>query len=173
MNTRSALLGMETSFWFIPMDKVVAFRQFLETRSIVVTNGCFDLFHFGHLTLLREAKKLGDFLWVGINGDQSVKELKGAQRPYFSEWERATIVGSFKYVDAVTIFPEARATTFLSLVRPVIYVKGADYSSQTIHQEEKEVLDRCQALIKFVPLYPGRSTSGIVERIRKGVPSAD
>ncbi|QSR86588.1 adenylyltransferase/cytidyltransferase family protein [Candidatus Methylacidiphilum infernorum] len=168
MNDFSMLPPAGQNFWFIPMEEVALFRRFLKGKRVVVTNGCFDLFHVGHLTLLNEAKKLGDFLWVGINGDQSVRELKGDNRPFFPAWERAAIVGSLKGIDAVTIFTEKRATRFLSLVKPAVYVKGADYTSQSLDQEEKEVLNSCQALIKFIPLYPDRSTSSTVERIRKG-----
>ncbi|QSR89160.1 adenylyltransferase/cytidyltransferase family protein [Methylacidiphilum caldifontis] len=173
MNNLSFLTSVAQNFWFIPMEKVTDFRQFLEGKKVVVTNGCFDLFHFGHLALLNEARKLGDFLWVGINGDRSVKELKGNDRPFFSAWERAAIVGSLKAVDAVTVFSERRATKFLSLVKPVVYVKGADYSSESLNPEEKEVLVECQSQIKFIPLYPGRSTSGIVEMIQKGAMVAE
>jgi rfaE bifunctional protein nucleotidyltransferase chain/domain len=98
----------------------------------VATNGCFDLLHVGHLRYLTEARAFGDFLWVGLNGDASVRELKGPGRPLVPEADRAELLAAWRVVDAVTIFPEVRATAFLRAVQPDIYVKGGDYTAESL-----------------------------------------
>src|SRR6266705_2665361 len=129
-------------------DKIVRLEE-LEQRAnklraagkkIVATNGCFDLLHVGHICYLNAARALGDALIVGINGDQSVRELKGAGRPVNNQNDRAEIIAALKCVDLVTIFPEMRATKFLELAAPDIYVKGGDYNADTLNAEEREVL---------------------------------
>src|SRR5882757_7195103 len=102
-------------------------------KRIVTTNGCFDLLHVGHVRYLRAARALGDALAVGLNGDQSVRELKGANRPINNEIDRAEILAALEDVDFVAIFPEVRATQFLEMVAPTIYVKGGDYTSDTLN----------------------------------------
>ncbi|NBR72163.1 MAG: hypothetical protein EBT75_08745, partial [Proteobacteria bacterium] len=87
-------------------------------RRVVATNGCFDLLHVGHVRFLQEARKRGDLLIVGVNGDRSVRELKGQGRPVNGEADRAEVVAALGCVDAVVIFPEKRATEFLRAVRP-------------------------------------------------------
>src|SRR6266480_3906383 len=117
-------------------DKIVRLEE-LEQRAsklravgkkIVATNGCFDLLHVGHIRYLNAARALGGALIVGINGDQSVRELKGAGRPINSENDRAEIVAALECVDLVTIFPDVRAIRFLELAVPDIYAKGGDYN---------------------------------------------
>src|SRR5712664_3280898 len=136
-------------------DKIVRLEE-LEQRAnklratgkrIVATNGCFDLLHVGHIRYLSAARALGDALIVGINGDQSVRELKGAGRPINSERDRAEIVAALDCVDLVSIFPEPRAIRFLELVAPDVYVKGGDYNQETVNAEEREVLRKIGAKI--------------------------
>src|SRR6266513_5053523 len=107
-------------------------------KKLVATNGCFDLLHVGHVRYLNAARALGGALIVGINGDQSVRELKGAGRPINSENDRAEIVAALECVDLVTIFPEMRATRFLELAAPDVYVKGGDYNQDTLNGEERQ-----------------------------------
>src|SRR5712675_2764039 len=111
-------------------------------KKIVATNGCFDLLHVGHVRYLCAARALGDALIVGINGDQSVRELKGAGRPVNSENDRAEIVAALECVDLVTIFPEMRATRFLELASPDVYVKGGDYKQDTLNADERQALQK-------------------------------
>ena len=136
-------------------------------KRIVATNGCFDLLHVGHVRYLNAARALGDALIVGINGDQSVRELKGAGRPVNSEKDRAEIVAVLECVDLVTIFPEMRATRFLELASPDIYVKGGDYKQDTLNAEERQVLQKVGAKIDIVPFEPGYSTSDLLARLGK------
>ena len=134
-------------------------------KKIVATNGCFDLLHVGHVRYLQAARELGDLLVVGLNGDRSVHELKGAGRPITTQHDRAEILAAMACVDLVTIFPEIRATKFLAAVRPAVYVKGGDYSSETLDDEERAVLKEIGAEIRLIPFEAGYSTSGLIEQI--------
>jgi D-glycero-beta-D-manno-heptose 1-phosphate adenylyltransferase len=136
-------------------------------KKLVATNGCFDLLHVGHVRYLQAARALGDFLAVGLNGDHSVRELKGSGRPIATESDRAEVLAALQCVDLVTIFPQLRATRFIAEIRPGIYVKGGDYSSETLNEEERAVLKEIGAEVRFIPFEPGYSTSGLIEQICK------
>ena len=136
-------------------------------KKIVATNGCFDLLHVGHVRYLQAARELGDLLVVGLNGDRSVHELKGAARPITTQSDRAEILAALECVDLVTIFPEIRATKFLAAVRPSVYVKGGDYTSGTLAKEERAILKDIEAAIRLIPFETGYSTSGLIEQICK------
>jgi rfaE bifunctional protein nucleotidyltransferase chain/domain len=156
-------------------DKVVSLEKLQQRandlradgKKIVATNGCFDLIHVGHVRYLNAARALGDALIVGINGDQSVRKLKGAGRPVNNEEDRAEIVAALECVDLVAIFPEIRATRFLELAAPDGYVKGGDYKQDTLDAEEREVLEKIGAKIEIVPFEPGYSTSDLLARLSK------
>jgi rfaE bifunctional protein nucleotidyltransferase chain/domain len=135
-------------------------------KKLVATNGCFDLLHVGHVRYLRGARALGDVLAVGLNGDQSVRELKGPGRPINNEQDRAEVLAALGDVDLVTIFPEVRATCFLEAAAPAIYAKGGDYTSETLDAEEHASLKKLGAEIRFVPFEPGYSTSDLFEKLR-------
>jgi rfaE bifunctional protein nucleotidyltransferase chain/domain len=137
-------------------------------RKIVATNGCFDLLHVGHVRYLQAARALGDLLVVGLNGDHSVHELKGAGRPVTIQRDRAEILAALECVDLVTVFPELRATKFLAAVRPSVYVKGGDYTPRTLDEEELAILKQIDAAIRLIPFEAGYSTSGLIEQICKG-----
>jgi rfaE bifunctional protein nucleotidyltransferase chain/domain len=134
-------------------------------KKIVATNGCFDLLHVGHVRYLNAARALGDALIVGINGDQSVSELKGPGRPVTNQNDRAVIVAALECVDLVTIFPEIRATRFLELAAPDVYVKGGDYKQDTLNADERQALQKIGAKIEIVPFEPGYSTSNLLARL--------
>ena len=134
-------------------------------KKIVATNGCFDLLHVGHVRYLQAARATGDVLAVGLNGDRSVHQLKGAGRPITTETDRAEILAALDCVDLVVIFPEIRATQFIAAVRPAVYVKGGDYTSETLDEEERALLNEIGADIRLVPFETGYSTSALVERI--------
>ena len=134
-------------------------------KKIVATNGCFDLLHVGHVRYLQAARALGDLLIVGLNSDHSVHELKGAGRPITTQSDRAEILAALECVDLVTIFPEIRATTFLAAVRPAVYVKGGDYTTGTLDQEERAILKEIGAAIRLIPFETEYSTSGLIEQI--------
>ena len=138
-----------------------------EGRKLVLTNGCFDLLHAGHVRYLQAARALGDGLAVALNGDDSVRALKGEDRPLNTEGDRAEIVAALECVDYVVLFPEERVTRLIEKVRPSIYVKGGDYTSATLHPEERAALEKIGAEIRIVPFEPGHSTSGLIERMKK------
>ncbi len=136
-------------------------------RRLVVTNGCFDLLHPGHEIYLEAARKQGDALLVGLNGDESVRELKGPDRPLNSENDRAIVLAALESVDGVCIFKERLATHFLAAAQPDIYVKGGDYTLDTMNQEERGALEQTGGRIIIVPLVPGRSTTALLQKISR------
>jgi rfaE bifunctional protein nucleotidyltransferase chain/domain len=136
-------------------------------KKLVATNGCFDLLHVGHVHYLQAARALGDVLAVGLNGDSSVRELKGAGRPINNERDRAEVLAALECVDLVTIFPEICATKFISASAPVIYVKGGDYTSDTLNTKENDVLRKIGAEIRILPFEKGYSTSLLIEQVQK------
>jgi D-glycero-beta-D-manno-heptose 1-phosphate adenylyltransferase len=134
-------------------------------KRLVVTNGCFDLLHAGHVTYLATAREQGDALLVGVNADASVRVLKGPSRPLNSEHDRALVLAALAAVDAVCIFADVRASSFLSLAKPDIYVKGGDYTLDTLDQEERRVVEQAGGKIVIVPFVPGKSTTALVQRM--------
>lgn len=138
-----------------------------EGRKLVLTNGCFDLLHLGHIRYLEAARSLGDALVVAINGDDSVCALKGDGRPLNRERDRAEVVAALECVDHVVVFPEVRVTRLLEQVRPAVYVKGGDYTVDTLHPEERAALGKIGAEICILAFEPGYSTSGLIERMKK------
>lgn len=135
-------------------------------KKIVITNGCFDLLHPGHVRYLEAAKALGNVLVVGINGDESVRALKGAGRPINNENDRAELVAALQSVDLVTIFPELRATNFITRAAPDVYVKGGDYNSETLNAEERASLENIGTKIEIVPFEKGHSTTALLEKLK-------
>lgn len=134
-------------------------------RTLVVTNGCFDLLHVGHVTCLEAARALGDLLLVGLNGDASVRALKGPGRPLNAERDRATVLAALQMVDAVCIFPEPTATGFLTLAQPDVYVKGGDYTLDTLHPDERRAVESAGGRIVILPLVPGKSTTALLQTL--------
>lgn len=149
------------------LDELVALRQSWKTqgKTVVWTNGCFDLLHAGHVRSFREAKALGDILVVGINSDASVRAIKGDLRPVVNEEDRAEIVAALEAVDYAIIFDEPDPVRVLSLVRPDIHCKGAEYASGNRPVPERDVVLGYGGEIRFLPLHRGRSTTGLIERI--------
>ena len=133
---------------------------------MVATNGCFDLLHVGHVRFLQEAKKRGDLLIVGVNGDRSVRELKGKGRPVNGEADRAEVVAGLGCVDAVVIFPDKRATEFLRAVRPEVYVKGGDYQADQLDKDEVTVVKEGGGEAQVLALTPGRSTTAVLQKLK-------
>jgi rfaE bifunctional protein nucleotidyltransferase chain/domain len=136
-------------------------------KTVVVTNGCFDLLHAGHVAYLEAARSQGDLLLVGLNSDDSVRQLKGPERPLNVEQDRARVLAALEAVDAVCFFGELRATRFLERAQPDIYVKGGDFRVEDLPAEERAVVAGCGGRILTLALVPGRSTTGLLERIRE------
>jgi D-beta-D-heptose 7-phosphate kinase/D-beta-D-heptose 1-phosphate adenosyltransferase len=133
---------------------------------LVFTNGVFDLLHRGHVASLQAARALGDRLVVGVNSDESTRLLKGPARPYQSEMDRATILASIRFVDAVTVFGEDTPGDLISQLLPDVLVKGADYSEDQI--AGATAVRRAGGDVVLVKLEAGLSSSGLVDRILAG-----
>lgn len=134
--------------------------------TVVFTNGCFDVLHAGHVRYLTKARAMGDFLVIGLNSDASVRSLKGNGRPINTEDDRAEVLDALRAVDAVTIFGEPTAEALIAMVRPDVYVKGGDYTLETL--PEAKIVKEYGGRVEFVPFVEGRSTTNVIERIRSG-----
>ncbi|HPO71650.1 MAG TPA: D-glycero-beta-D-manno-heptose 1-phosphate adenylyltransferase [Armatimonadota bacterium] len=138
-------------------------RRKREGQRIVFTNGCFDLLHVGHARYLQQARALGDCLIVGLNSDESVRALKGPNRPLIPAEERAEMLAALECVDAVAIFPQRTPDALIRLVAPHVHVKGGDYRKEDL--PEAALVEALGGEVRIVPLVEGRSTSEIVLRI--------
>jgi rfaE bifunctional protein nucleotidyltransferase chain/domain len=134
--------------------------------TVVATSGCFDLLHAGHVASLRAARALGDSLVVLLNSDNSVRRLKGPGRPLVPERDRATVLESLSFVDAVEIFDEDTPVEALRRIRPSVFVKGGDYGVREL--PEQAALEEWGGAVVIVPYLEGRSTSRLVEEARGG-----
>lgn len=141
-------------------------------KKLVFTNGCFDLLHAGHVRYLQQARELGDALIVGLNSDESVRELKGPTRPVNSELDRAEVLSALRAVDGVVIFHDKRATSLIDAIQPHVYAKGGDYTPESLDPEERAALQRAGTEIQILSLVPGRSTTTILERVKDPMPAA-
>lgn len=153
----------------LTLEALPAWREALrrEGRTLAVTNGCFDLLHAGHVTYLEQARGFADALLVGLNGDQSVRELKGPTRPLNPEGDRAMVMAALESVSAVCVFPEMRATNFLRVAQPDVYVKGGDYTLETLDADERTVVQQAGGRIEIIPFLAGRSTTRVIEKMGK------
>lgn len=135
-------------------------------KTIVATNGCFDLLHVGHLRNLEASKNLGDILVVGLNSDTSVQALKGSGRPINNESDRAELLLGLKPVDHVVIFDELNACTFLKLVEPDIYTKGGDYTSSDLQKwPEYRIAQELNCRIEIIKLVEGKSSTKLIANL--------
>jgi rfaE bifunctional protein nucleotidyltransferase chain/domain len=135
-------------------------------KSIVATNGCFDILHIGHLRYLQKSKELGDVLIVGLNSDSSVKKLKGSDRPINNERDRAELLAALKMVDYVTIFSELDAVNFLKAIKPDYYTKGGDYNPEELQNwPEYLTAKELDCKIVLVDFIEGKSTSNILKLV--------
>jgi len=134
-------------------------------ETVVFTNGCFDILHIGHLQTLERAKAEGSRLVVGVNSDESVRHLKGPNRPINPQEDRAKLLAALRPVDAVVIFPEDTPVELLEVIRPDVHVKGGDYALEEL--PEREVVERHGGRITLIGLVPGRSTTEIIRKSQK------
>lgn len=165
--TQGAMFNLKRKI--LSLADLPQWRGTLRKRGIrlVVTNGCFDLLHAGHVTYLEAARNLGGALLVGLNSDGSVRSLKGPTRPLNTENDRALVIAALECVDGVAIFSETRADRFLQLVQPDIYVKGGDYTLDTLDQTERHTVEASGGRIVILPLVPGKSTTTLIQRITR------
>ena len=150
----------------LTLQEALSLRDSLRSqqRSLVLTNGIFDLLHVGHLDALEKAHALGQALFVGVNGDDSARKLKGEGRPFVPAAERARLVAALSCVDAVILFDELTADHLLRALRPEHYAKGGDYSGKVL--PERETAEAVGATITLIPLLPDHSTTALLARIR-------
>ena len=134
-------------------------------KRFVFTNGCFDVIHPGHIALLREARRLGDYLLVGLNRDRSVRGLKGKGRPVQDEASRATVLAALTVVDGVVLFEEETPLELIRALVPDVLVKGGDYAKDQV--VGREVVEAAGGRVVIIPLLPGQSSSTLVERLRQ------
>lgn len=133
-------------------------------KKIVFTNGCFDILHIGHLRYLEEARELGDCLIIGLNTDDSIRQLKGAERPFVNEFERAEMLSGFQCVDYVVLFDETTASSIIDDLKPNVYAKGGDVSIDSI--PEADSVNRCGGEIVVLSKTEGKSTTKLVSQVR-------
>ncbi|MEY2429081.1 MAG: D-glycero-beta-D-manno-heptose 1-phosphate adenylyltransferase [Verrucomicrobiota bacterium] len=153
----------------IPWEKLPEWRSGIRAtgKKLVVTNGCFDLLHLGHVTYLENARSQGDLLLIGVNGDDAVRKLKGADRPVNTQDDRAAVLAALESVGGVCIFADSTATRFLAAAQPDVYVKGGDYTLETLNQEERGTVERAKGRIVIIPFVPGKSTTALLKKISR------
>jgi len=153
----------------VDQDRLVSISESMRKhgRKLVLTNGCFDLLHLGHVRYLQAARSLGDSLVVALNGDDSVRSLKGDGRPLNPAQNRAEVIAALQSVDHVVIFPELRVTRLIEQLRPAIYVKGGDYTTLSLNPEERAALEKVGAEVQILPFEPGYSTSKMISQIKQ------
>jgi rfaE bifunctional protein nucleotidyltransferase chain/domain len=149
----------------IPQMKKILGSLKKQGKKIVFTNGCFDILHVGHVRYLTHARNLGDFLVVGLNTDRSVRAIKGEKRPIVSENERAEILSALEVVDYVVLFDEPDPLALITALKPTLLVKGADWSKDRI--VGREVVEQSGGKVVCIPLVPGSSSTGVIEKIIK------
>lgn len=149
------------------LEEIATLRDELSQRGekLILTNGVFDVLHVGHVRYLKEAAALGHVLVVAINGDASVRELKGPGRPVNSAADRAEMLCALSCVDRVVVFEERRASGVIETIRPHLYTKGGDYTADSLIDEEKAMLDRLGVEIRILSLVPGKSTSATLAKL--------
>ena len=156
-------------------DKIVSWENLPQWRAamrtdgkkLVVTNGCFDLLHLGHVSYLEAARNLGDALLVGVNSDDSVRQLKGNGRPVNSDADRTAVLAALQSVDGACLFSEKTAMRFLTMAQPDIYAKGGDYSLETVNQDERRAVEQGGGRIIIIPIVPGKSTTILLGKIAR------
>ncbi len=157
----------------LSQDKLLGVRKTLRAqgKSLVFTNGVFDLLHVGHVRYLAQARSLGDALVVAINSDRTVRELKGNGRPVINESERAEILAALRQVDYVTIFDDVSPRSLIAGLLPDVLVKGGDYGLDEIHGREE--VEAAGGRVVSLPFIAGASTSAILELMKKSRPKTD
>jgi rfaE bifunctional protein nucleotidyltransferase chain/domain len=151
----------------VAIDELARISETLRAagKKLVLTNGCFDLLHVGHVRYLAAARALGDALAVAVNGDASVQALKGRGRPLNRENDRAEVLAALESVDHLVVFAEVRVTGVIEAVRPAVYAKGGDYTADTLDAEERAALERAGAEIRIIPFEQGYSTTRVIHQI--------
>ena len=138
-----------------------------DNKTVVTTNGCYDILHVGHVRYLQKTKEYADFSVVMLNSDISVKKNKGENRPINTELDRAEILCALSCVDYVVIFDEKSPCDLLDKIKPNFHTKGADYSLDTLPPEEKKVIIKNNIDVKFIEFVQGKSTTNTIEKMKQ------
>lgn len=133
-------------------------------KTIVTTNGCFDILHVGHVRYLQKSKSFADYLLVLLNSDKSVKSIKGEGRPINNENDRAEILSALRCVDYVVLFDEDSPVNLLDEIKPDVYTKGADYTMETL--PEADIMRKNNTKVEFIDFVKGKSTTGIIDKVK-------
>ena len=133
-------------------------------KTIVATNGCFDILHVGHVRYLKKSKEFGDVLIVGLNSDASVRSIKGPNRPINNEFDRAEVLCALNSVDYVVLFDEDSPRDLLELIKPNVYTKGADYTLKAL--PEADVILKNNGWVEFIDFVEGKSTTKIIDKMK-------
>lgn len=134
-------------------------------KTVVATNGCFDILHVGHVRYLQKSKSFGDYLIVLLNSDKSVKTIKGEDRPINNENDRAEILTALSCVDYVVLFDETSPRDLLDEIKPDVYTKGADYNMETL--PEADIMKKNGTKVEFIDFVPGKSTTNTISKIKE------
>ena len=150
----------------ISLEDAVKIRENLRqhNKKVVITNGCFDILHVGHVRYLQQTKSFGDILIVLMNSDLSVKKIKGEDRPINNENDRAEILSALSCVDYVVKFDETSVSNLLEKLKPDVYTKGADYTLETL--PERDIVKKLNIEVKFIDFVNGKSTTNLIEKIK-------
>jgi len=157
------------------MEDIYSFANALKARkaardsgqTFVLTNGCFDVVHAGHAYSLNKAAEYGDVLWVAINSDQSVKTLKGTERPINCQDDRGYLINSFEAVSGVFFFEKLDLANEINHLMPDVYIKSSDYTYETLNKEERKALEKVGTSVHFVPLHKKLSSSSMISKIKE------
>ena len=134
-------------------------------KTVVTTNGCFDILHVGHVRYLQKTSSFADFSIVLLNSDKSVRAIKGPTRPINPEEDRAEVLCALECVDYVVMFDESSPRDLLDEIKPDVYTKGADYTMETL--PEADIMRKNGTRVEFIEFVPGKSTSGTIEKIKQ------
>ena len=153
---------------YASLEAAVAAREKLRAigKRVVLTNGVFDLLHTGHLYYLEKARSYGDALFIALNGDASVRQLKGPLRPVQTEEHRAYALAATWFVDGIVVFQNKRLTAEILALKPDVYCKAGDYTLEKLDPDERRALEQVGAEIKFLPFLPGFSTTDLIAKIK-------
>ena len=148
------------------LNEIVEQREAIRqnNKTIILTNGCFDILHKGHVSYLNEAKKHADYLWVLLNSDNSVKKLKGDNRPINNQNDRKYVLENIKAVDKVIVFNQLSCSFWIDLIQPDFYCKASDYNIKNINKEQLKALQYHNIAIMFIDFIYGYSTTKIIQK---------
>jgi len=153
---------------FASLEAAVTAREALRAagKRVVLTNGVFDLLHTGHLYYLEKARSFGDALFIALNGDTSVRQLKGPLRPVQAEEHRAYALAATWFVDGIVVFQNKRLTAEILALKPDVYCKAGDYTLDKLDPDERRALEQVGAKIEFLPFLTGFSTTNLIAKIK-------